>query len=361
MNLKREKFLGEFPNDPTENNVSASNQEVVFGFNAGCFGSPCKGSPEGGRPDPSPVGVGGHTTTVGSDSAPRAGTKRAIINSIEKGTCWWETVDFETPAERTTIYASFIEHLNEFTNVSGTSIGDLKRQQAILRAREETESFVVLLQFEIDNFQEGRLVLNSPDLEVKYFIFAPGTGEQKTKGKVYYQAIGGAKMRKDNWPNGPPIKITVEAAGIEAAERVHDWLLVTSRQRSSERSGSHSRNSSSAALNLPNPRSAFRITGESHENARASQETSRHNPMFQLCSKHSGSAARVPCFTRGKTIVPNSGLTASRSSRESRNDNQPAIWFAGALAPARKFIEFLQCNNAQPFGWMRRHHAKEVV
>ena len=134
------------------------------------------------------------------------------------------------PSE-TTIYASFIERLNEFTNVSGTSIGDVKRQQAILRAREETESYVIFLQFEIDNFQEGRLVLNSPDLEVKYFIFAPGTGELMTKGKVYYQAIGGAKMRKDNWPNGPPIKITVEAAGIEAAERVHDWLLVAALTR----------------------------------------------------------------------------------------------------------------------------------
>jgi hypothetical protein len=128
------------------------------------------------------------------------------------------------PSEAT-IYASFIKRLNEFTKVTGTSIGDGKRQQAILRAREETESFVVLVQFEIDNFQEGRLVLNSPDLEVKYFIFAPGTGQQQAKGKVYYQAIGGAGMRKDNWPNGPPIKITVEAAGIEAAERVHDWLL----------------------------------------------------------------------------------------------------------------------------------------
>lgn len=129
------------------------------------------------------------------------------------------------PSE-STIYASFIKRLNEFTNVSGTSIGDVKRQQAILQARNESESFVVLLQFEIDNFQRGSLVLNSPDLEVKYFIFAPGTGEQKAKGKIYYQAIGGAGLRKDNWPNGPPIKITVEAAGIEAAERVHDWLLV---------------------------------------------------------------------------------------------------------------------------------------
>ena len=126
-----------------------------------------------------------------------------------------------------TIYVSFIKRLNEFPNVQGTSIGEAKRQQAVLRARQETESFVILLQFEIDNFQEGRLVLNSPDLEVKYFVFAPVSGQLRTKGKVYYQAIGGAKMRKDNWPNGPPIKITVEAAGVEAAERIHDWLWVT--------------------------------------------------------------------------------------------------------------------------------------
>ena len=126
-----------------------------------------------------------------------------------------------------TIYASFIQRLNEFANVSGTSIGDVKRQDAILRAREEKEALVIFLQFEVDNFQEGRLVLNSPDLEVKYFVFAADSGELKTKGKVYYQAIGGAKARKSNWPTGTPIKITAEAAGIEAAERVHDWLLVS--------------------------------------------------------------------------------------------------------------------------------------
>lgn len=126
-----------------------------------------------------------------------------------------------------TIYASFIQRLNEFANVSGASIGDIKRQEAILRAREEKGALVIFLQFEVDNFQEGRLVLNSPDLEVKYFVFAAESGELKTKGKVYYQAIGGAKARKSNWPTGTPIKITAEAAGIEAAERVHDWLLVS--------------------------------------------------------------------------------------------------------------------------------------
>lgn len=125
-----------------------------------------------------------------------------------------------------TIFACFLQRLNEFTGVSGSALGELKREDAIKRARNEAESFVVLLQFEIDNFQGGRIVLNSPDLEVKYFVYAPRTGELKTKGKVYYQAISGAGARKANWPKGPPIKITAEAAGIEAADRLHDWLTI---------------------------------------------------------------------------------------------------------------------------------------
>ena len=197
------------------------------------LGVPGKGQSGRRAPRPEPRSASAVTpATDGSESAPRVGSEKGNhkLERRVKLLVARQLTSKHLPSEAT-IYTSFIKRLNEFTNVSGTSIGDLKRQQAVLRAREETESFVVLLEFEIDNFQEGRLVLNSPDLEVKYFIFAPGTGELKTKGKVYYQAIGGAKMRKDNWPNGPPIKITVEGAGIETAERAHDWLLVASRQK----------------------------------------------------------------------------------------------------------------------------------
>jgi hypothetical protein len=194
---------------------------------------PGKGQSGRRAPRPEPRSASAVTpATDGSDSAQRVGTEKGNhkLDRKVKLLVARQLTSKQLPSEAT-IYASFIKRLNEFTNVSGTSIGDVKRQRVILRAREETESFVVLVQFEIDNFQGGRLVLNSPDLEVKYFIFAPGTGEIKTKGKVYYQAIGGAKMRKDNWPNGPPIRITVEAAGIEAAERVHDWLLAAAVQQ----------------------------------------------------------------------------------------------------------------------------------
>ena len=122
------------------------------------------------------------------------------------------------------IFASFVKRLNQYTNVLATSVGDLKHTEAVIRARTEAESFVVLLSFEIDNFQRGTIILNSPDLQIDYLVLAPRTAKKQTTGKVYFQAIGGGRMRKSDWPGGTPIKITPEAAGIEAADYVHDWL-----------------------------------------------------------------------------------------------------------------------------------------
>jgi hypothetical protein len=57
-------------------------------------------------------------------------------------------------------------------------------------------------------------------------VFEPKTGKKKFEGKVYYKAVGGPMLKRDNWPNGIPIRITTEAVGIEAAEQVYDWLIV---------------------------------------------------------------------------------------------------------------------------------------
>jgi hypothetical protein len=124
------------------------------------------------------------------------------------------------------IFAGFVQHLGEFKNVKTTSMGDLKRDRAFKRAKSETESIVVLLQFDVDEFQSGTVILNSPDLDVKILVFEPKTGQKKFEGKVYYKAVGGPMLKKDNWPTGTPIRITTEAVGIEAAEQVRDWLLV---------------------------------------------------------------------------------------------------------------------------------------
>jgi hypothetical protein len=84
----------------------------------------------------------------------------------------------------------------------------------------------VLLQFDVDEFQSGTVILNSPDLDVKILVYEPKTGHKKFEGKVYYKAVGGPMLKKDNWPTGTPIRITTEAVGIEAAEQIRDWLIV---------------------------------------------------------------------------------------------------------------------------------------
>lgn len=124
------------------------------------------------------------------------------------------------------IFAEFLNHLGEFKNVTATSIGDTKRDRAVKRAKSETESIVVLIQFDVDEFQSGTIILNSPDLDVKILLFEPRTGKKRFEGKVYYKAVGGPMLKRDNWPNGTPIRITKEAVAIEAAEQVRDWLLV---------------------------------------------------------------------------------------------------------------------------------------
>jgi Na+-transporting methylmalonyl-CoA/oxaloacetate decarboxylase gamma subunit len=125
-----------------------------------------------------------------------------------------------------TILANFVNRLNEFKNVNATTIGDFNRDRARKRAKQETETIVLLLQFDIDSFQKGTYILNSPDLDVRVLAFGPGTGQEKFKGKVYYKAQDGPMVKRDNWPGGTPIKITAEAVGVEAAEQVHDWLLI---------------------------------------------------------------------------------------------------------------------------------------
>ena len=124
------------------------------------------------------------------------------------------------------IFKDFLSHLGEFKNVTATSIGDTKRDTAVKRAKSETDSIVVLMQFDVDEFQSGTIILNSPDLDVKVLVFEPKTGQKKFEGKVYYKAVGGPMLKRDNWPNGTPIRMTKEAVAIEAAEQVRDWLLV---------------------------------------------------------------------------------------------------------------------------------------
>ena len=124
------------------------------------------------------------------------------------------------------IFAHFLAQLRDFKNVTTTSVGEIKRDRAVKRAKSETEALGVLLQFDVDEFQSGTIIVNSPDLDVKVLVFEAKTGQKKFEGKVYYKAVGGPMLKRDNWPTGTPIRMTTEAVGIEAAEQVRDWLII---------------------------------------------------------------------------------------------------------------------------------------
>lgn len=129
------------------------------------------------------------------------------------------------------IFSTFVQRLNEFANVTVTDAGELKRDQAVKRARKESDAAVVLVQFDVDEFQAGTIIVNPTDLDVKVVVLAPQTGQKKFEGKVYYKSVGGPMLRRDNWPSGTPVKMTTEAVGVEAAEQVRDWLIIEDQKK----------------------------------------------------------------------------------------------------------------------------------
>ena len=131
------------------------------------------------------------------------------------------------------IFGSFIKQLNRYENIEAISIGDLKESWAVERAKAESEAFVILMKFDIDSFQNGTIITNSQDMDIEYFVLAPLTGKKQTTGKVYFQSIGGGRMRRDGWPNGTPIRITPEGTGIEAADGLYFWLKLAAAKKTS--------------------------------------------------------------------------------------------------------------------------------
>ncbi|MEK6337567.1 MAG: hypothetical protein AABM67_21820 [Acidobacteriota bacterium] len=134
-------------------------------------------------------------------------------------------------ASEDAIYAAAMKHLNQFADFSATVIGDLKTDQAAKRAQQEQETYVAVVQFEVDVYQNGHLVLNSQNLQINSHIYAPKTGERKFKEKTYYQPMGGMGSRTSGSPVGVPVKITTEAAGISVAEQIRNGVILAIREQ----------------------------------------------------------------------------------------------------------------------------------
>lgn len=183
---------------------------------------------QSGRRAPKPPQTPVTTPQTENDAKPRTGgreLKHKVSLVVAREPSSYSLLSEEA------IYASFVAQLKEFANVSVTDVGQLKRDHAEKRAKKETEAAVILVQYDVDEFQAGSIIVNPQDMDVKIFVFSPKTGQKKFEGKVYYKSAGGPMLRRDNWPSGTPVRMTTEAVGIEAAEQVRDWLIVEEQKK----------------------------------------------------------------------------------------------------------------------------------
>ncbi|MDQ3906886.1 MAG: hypothetical protein M3268_00940 [Acidobacteriota bacterium] len=117
------------------------------------------------------------------------------------------------------IFNAFVIELG--ASMQTDSLGLVKHDDVIKRARAEKENYVVWLEIERDSYEQGRFIFNSLDYTVKYSVLAPGTAEVKARGRVYYQGMGGARTRTGE---GSVVKNTPHEAGEAAADMVLDQL-----------------------------------------------------------------------------------------------------------------------------------------
>ncbi|HEX5702964.1 MAG TPA: hypothetical protein VFX97_07175 [Pyrinomonadaceae bacterium] len=133
------------------------------------------------------------------------------------------------------VYASNLIRLRELSDGSITDLGELGTSEVIKRAKQEQTVYVALLKFEIDAVQDGKLILNSQNLEVQCHVYEPKTGKRIVKDKTYYQPVGpfGSRTPGEIGSGAPPVKLTTEAAGASVADQIRHGLLLALRERSS--------------------------------------------------------------------------------------------------------------------------------
>jgi hypothetical protein len=116
------------------------------------------------------------------------------------------------------VWDGFMDRFRKFSSLRVTT-ENMRRSDAIERAKKETESYVVLLQVETEYLNSGGVgQVNTNDLLVSYLIFSPGTGKIKTSGRIYVRSsrnILGGRL-----PTSRAGDAQLYQAGRETADRV---------------------------------------------------------------------------------------------------------------------------------------------
>jgi hypothetical protein len=98
---------------------------------------------------------------------------------------------------------------------------DMHRGEAVKRAKQEKEAYVVLIELRTEFASSSR---DSSELYIQYSVFAPVTGKSITSGRTYQQAYRTGPViagpRTTGRTNAPYTEILLQRAAREAAERI---------------------------------------------------------------------------------------------------------------------------------------------
>jgi hypothetical protein len=115
-----------------------------------------------------------------------------------------------------------------------TGVRDMRRGDAENLAKGGDATYVLWLEFSIDAADAEKAALGPPDLRnlvVRYVLYAPGTGDVRTQGRLHFTAAGaritnGRVLVPDSGRGRGPSGYTLEEVGEKIAEYVMEALGV---------------------------------------------------------------------------------------------------------------------------------------
>lgn len=127
------------------------------------------------------------------------------------------------------VMEGFLERMQASNAVKIRPGKDMNRKEASDYAKSSPDTYVVLIQLDVDSAYSNRDSIGYVDpraLYVDYVVFAPGTGKSKSAGHVYQRrgSIGGTPLPAPVPRTTAGAEYSLRNAGRETADRVLDAL-----------------------------------------------------------------------------------------------------------------------------------------
>ncbi|HKP48040.1 MAG TPA: hypothetical protein VJT50_15675 [Pyrinomonadaceae bacterium] len=119
---------------------------------------------------------------------------------------------------------NFVHQLGRDIWLRVTDGGELTRSDALKKAKESKNGYVVYLRLRFDDLRPTAASENASDVIVEYSVFAPGTARVVTSGRTFADAYRKRASIPQPTSTGTYSDYTLVQAAKAAADRVDDYL-----------------------------------------------------------------------------------------------------------------------------------------